>query len=588
MARWLKVFVMDAIVQRKGIGKTERPVELIYALDERPPWLQLLALGFQHVAVICPYLVMVVLVVEAAKLPHGTAQSAVGLAMIAVAFTTVLQSLRVGQVGSGYLCPPVVSAIYLPSSIAAAASFGLPAVCGMVMFAGACEVGVSFLIKRTRKLFPAVVSGVVIMAVGLELGRIGAGVLFVHNAAHPDLTTNSFATAACALATMTGLAIWAKGWPRLFCSLIGILVGYLAAAAFHVFPLSFFADYAAAHFFAVPDVSFLSYSFAPTLAAPFAIAGLASGLRVIGVLTTCQQMNNAAWRRPDMQNIEAGVRADGLGCLAGGLLGVPGMSGSPSLVSIEKTTGATSRVIAWSIALWLIILSCLPKFAGLIVNMPRPVMAAALFFNGALMLVAGMQIIASRPITLRATVVIGFSILAAMTVALYPEFYQSLPGWTQQFTGSIISMAVVVAVPLNALFLLGTWHYSQLRLGTESIPATTGSFDVFFEKQAREWKIPGEDAARVRSVVDTAIESVTANASGTVDLQMGSDTFDIEVTLRYSGNLPTMPDARPRKEMVEEQSFISGLTGYLSGLYADRIERTAKGEQCEIKLLFQL
>jgi hypothetical protein len=40
--------------------------------------------------------------------------------------------------------------------------------------------------------------------------------------------------------------------------------------------------------------------------------------------------------------------------------------------------------------------------------------------------------------------------------------------------------------------------------------------------------------------------------------------------------------------MLEEQSFISGLTGYLSGVHADRIDRIAKGEQCEIKLLFQL
>src|ERR1700684_1798982 len=104
---------MEAIVRRKGIGKTERPVELIYALDERPPWLQLLALGVQHVAVICPYLVMVVLVVEAAKLPHGTAQSAVGLAMIAVAVMTVLQSLR----GAGWfrISLPVGRLRYLPS-----------------------------------------------------------------------------------------------------------------------------------------------------------------------------------------------------------------------------------------------------------------------------------------------------------------------------------------------------------------------------------------------------------------------------------------------------------------------------------------
>jgi xanthine permease XanP len=579
---------MEPAAWREEIRMPERPAELIYALDERPPWPQLLALGFQHVAVICPYLVMVALVLEASKLPREAAQSAIGLAMIAVAFTTVLQSLRLRVLGSGYLCPPVVSAIYLPSCLAAASSFGFSAVCGMVIFAGACEIGVAFLINRTRKLFPAVVSGVVIIAVGLELGKIAAGVLFEHAAARSSQATAFFATAACALTVMTGLAIWATGLPRLLCSLIGILVGYAAAAAFHVFPPSFFADFQAAHFFAVPDPRFLSYAFAPSLAVPFAIAGLASGLRVIGVVTTCQQMNDAAWRHPDMQNIEAGVRADGLGCLVGGLLGVPGMSASPSLVGVEKTTGATSRVIAWSIAFWLILFSFLPKFSGLIVNMPRPVIAAALFFNGALMLVAGMQIIASRPITLRATVVVGFSILASMSVAAFPNFYHSLPAWSQQFTGSIISMAVVVSVPLNALFLLGTWRYSQLRLGTDTAPATPASFNVFFEKQAREWKIPAEDSTRVRSVVDTAIEYVTANADGPVEIQIGSDTFDILVKLCYKGNLPSLPDARPKQELVEEQSFVSGLTGYLSGLHADRIERTAKGEHCEIKLLFRL
>ena len=566
----------------------KRPADLIYSLDETPPWPHLVGLGFQHVAVICPYLVMVALVAEAAKLPHAAAQSAIGLAMIAVAFTTVLQSLRLGPVGSGYLCPPVVTAIYLPSSLAAAASIGISAVCGMVMFAGACEIAVASLVNRTRKLFPAVVSGVVIMAVGLELGKIAASVLLEHTAAHSDQTVVSFATAAGTLAAMAGLAVWATGLPKLFCSLIGILVGYAVAAIFHVFPPSFFADFKAASPFAVPDPSFLSCAFAPSFAAAFAIAGLASGLRVIGVLTTCQQMNDAAWRRPDRRNIAAGIRADGLGCLLGGALGVPGLSAAPTLVSVEMTTGATSRVIAWSVALWFILLSCLPKFAGLIVNMPRPVMAAALFFNGALMLVAGIQIVASRPITLRASIVVGLSVLAALTVPVFPDFYRSLPGWTQQFTGSIITMAVIVAVPLNAAFLLGTWRYSYLRLGTDSKPATPASFDAFFEKQANEWKISVEDVPRVRSVVDAAIEDVAANANGPVELRLGCDSFDVIVTLRYPGNLPPLPDATPKRVMVEEQSFVSGLSGYLSGLHADRIERSAKGEDCEIKLVFQL
>ena len=85
-------------------------------------------------------------------------------------------------------------------------------------------------------------------------------------------------------------------------------------------------------------------------------------------------------------------------------------------------------------------------------------------------------------------------------------------------------------------------------------PATPASFDVFFEKQAKEWKIPAQDAVRVRSVVDTAIEYVTASANGPVEIQIGSDTFDILVKLSYKGNLPSLPDARPKKEMVEEQA----------------------------------
>jgi xanthine permease XanP len=548
----------------------------------------LIAIGFQHVAVICPYLVMVALVAEAAKLPQEAARNAMGLAMIAVAFLTVLQSLRLGRIGSGYLCPPVVSAIYLPSAMLAASVFGFPVACGMVIFAGGCEVAVGGLLNSLRKFFPAVVSGVVIIAVGIELGKIGLGVLFDPKVLHDARVNQMFLTALFVLLTMIALAVWANGLPKLLCVLIGILVGYGLAALLQAFPEDFSTELARSPIFALPDPRFLSYGFEPSLMLPFAIAGLASGLRVVGVLTTCQQINDAAWRRPDMESISAGVIADGIGCAVGGVLAAPGMSASPSLVGIEKITGVTSRIIAWSIAGWLVALSCLPQFASLIVNMPRPVMAAALFFNGSLMFVAGIELVVSRPITLRASLIIGLSLLSALSVLFFPEFYKSLPSWTRQFTASEITMAVVVSTILNALFLLGTWRYGQLRLGGDGAPLTAASFDSFFDKQASEWKIPAADVQRVRGVVDQAIEHVAANAQGPVRIQVGSDSFDIRVTLNYTGNLPNLPDARPRAVLVEEQSFVSGLTGYLSGLYADHIERSAKGDECEIKLLFRL
>jgi len=204
------------------------------------------------------------------------------------------------------------------------------------------------------------------------------------------------------------------------------------------------------------------------------------------------------------------------------------------------------------------------------------------------MFVAGIQIVVSRPITLRASLIIGLSLLSALSVLFFPDFFRSLPPWTHQFTASEITVAVIVSVALNALFLLGTWRYSQLRLGAGETPLTAASFNDCFGKQAAEWKIDADDVQRVREVVDGAIEHIATSTRGPVNIRIGSDTFDIRVTLSYTGKLPNLPDARPKRDLVEEQSFVSGLTGYLSGLYADRIDQSAKGEECEVTLLFRL
>jgi xanthine permease XanP len=169
-------------------GQPVRPPDLIYALDERPPIAHLILLGAQHIAVICPYLVFVTRVTQAAGASTDVAAHAVGLGMIAIALATLLQERRLGPIGSGYLAPPVVSAIYFAPALEAAHRGGLPLVCGMVAFAGVFEGIFAWVLPRMRKVFPPVVSGFIVIAVGAELGLIGvSGFLGISDLHDPRL-----------------------------------------------------------------------------------------------------------------------------------------------------------------------------------------------------------------------------------------------------------------------------------------------------------------------------------------------------------------------------------------------------------------
>ena len=82
-------------------------------------------LGLQHTSLICVYLVLIPIITKAAAAPHEVMVSAVSLGMIALAAAAVLQALRAGPFGSGYLAVPVYSAIYLGPSVMAAKAGGL-------------------------------------------------------------------------------------------------------------------------------------------------------------------------------------------------------------------------------------------------------------------------------------------------------------------------------------------------------------------------------------------------------------------------------------------------------------------------------
>ena len=176
------------------------------------------------------------------------------------------------------------------------------------------------------------------------------------------------------------------------------------------------------------------------------------------------------WKRPDLLTIRGGIVADGLGCAVGGLAGAIGMSTAPSLVGVSHGSGATSRSIAFACAAILLLLALLPKYAALFLLLPSPVIGAAVTFTASFMIVSGIEIILSRSIDLRGTFVVGISTLVALARGLVPDYFTSAPTLLRSVAGSMLSLGVVTALALNALFRLGATR--KVMVAFEGSPAS--------------------------------------------------------------------------------------------------------------------
>ncbi len=280
----------------------------------------------QHVALVAIFLIFPLLVFRVAGLPEPLIANLLAISTLVIGIGTLLQAVRVGPLGSGYMCPTTFTAAYLGPSLIAVKTGGLPLLFGMTAFAGILEAALSKLLDRMRPLFPPEVAGIVIFLVGWS-GGIAALRTLLSTDATP-LRAEEFWISVITLSTMVGLHVWAKGIVRMLCALIGLVVGYAAAAAFGMLERDQLAIVLGAPWIGVPSFDHLSWSFDAALIVPFAVGCIAVAMKAIGTLTICQRMNDADWVRLDMKSATRGVFSDGVATMISGGLGSIGTTTS--------------------------------------------------------------------------------------------------------------------------------------------------------------------------------------------------------------------------------------------------------------------
>jgi xanthine permease XanP len=565
----------------------QKPSNLLYGVEDTPPVRRTVLLGLQHVFVMSVTLILPVLIVQAMGGTPAQAQHMVRMSLIAGGLGTLLQALHRGPVGSGYLCPQLSGPAYLSTSLLAAKTGGLSLVCGMTIIAGCFEALLSRVVYRLRALFPTEVTGLVVVMVGMALVPVGVS-NFV-GMARPDMVseTPKLLVGGLTLACMVGLTVWGKGPLRLYSVLIGMGIGYLAASVLGILPREQLDMVRQTVLVSVPAVGNIGWSFDTALLLPFLIAALASSLKAIGDLTTCQKINDADWQRPDIGSISRGLLADACGVLAAGVLGGMGQSTSSSNVGLSNATGATSRRIAYAAGGLAIALAFVPKLAIVLVIMPQPVIGATLIFVASFMLVAGIQIIMSRLLDARKTFIIGIAMIFGLSVDILPGLYANAPAWMQPLLSSSLSLATITALVLNLVFRIGM--ADRRRLTVAPGPGASETIFTVLEAQGAAWGARKDVVYRAIAALTELVETVTALGLTTeaISIEARFDEYNLDLDVRYDGTLLELPTARPSEaEMLSDDRALTQLAGFLMRHYTDRITSATTDGHCRVQLHF--
>jgi xanthine permease XanP len=561
-----------------------KPANLIYGLDESPPLGTTLLLGLQHILALSSAFVYPVILAQETGMLAAQAERMIHVSMIVMGIATILQALRYGRIGSGYLCPEQVGPAYLPVSIMAVKTGGLSLLAGMTLFSGLFGVLLSRLISRLRPFFPAEVTGTIVTMVGLALIPVAIPRFLGIAKSHVVIDPLSAIIASITFSVMVGVTVWGSSRLRLYGVLIGLGAGSICAYASGLVTDEQLRRLEQASLLALPSFSGEGWSFSGAMLVPFLVTALASSLKAVGDLTTCQKVNDAEWKRPDMKSISGGILADACGVMLSGGVGTMGQSTSSANVGLSIATGATSRRIGFACGAILIILAFVPKLAVLFAMLPSPVVGALLFFAASFMIVAGVQILTSRMMDARKTFVVGVSMILGLSVDMLPGIYHSVPAMLLPAFTSPLSIATLSAMLLNLLFRIGIGRSAQLQIDPRA--DSSEQIFLFMEQQGSTWGARKEVIDRAKSATNEFVEAVSLlePSISRIDAEVSFDEFSLDIDMRYDGELMEFPSARPTDaDLLKDERAVAKLAGFLIRNYVDRVKSDRINGRCRVQ-----
>ena len=447
-----------------------------YEFEAKMPLRHAVPLGLQHVfAMFVGNLTPLLIITSACGLAGGEfADLQVSLlqnAMFVAGIVTLVQLYGLGPVGGKVPIIMGTSSGFLGvfNSVAATMGGGVTAygaMMGASILGGLFESVLGVFLKPLRKLFPPVVTGTVVLSIGLSLISVGVNSFGGGNAAKDFGSVENLLLAVFVLVVILLFKHWTKGFLSSSSILVGIVAGYLAAIVMgFVLPTTGVTaegveftkawvlnwnKVAEASWFAIPQLGPVRIGFDRRAILPVMIMFSVTAVETVGDISGV--MEGGMGREATDKELSGGIICDGLGSTVAACFGVLPNTSFSQNVGLVAMTKVVNRGALATGAVFLMLCGLIPKLGALISIMPQAVLGGAAVMMFSSIVVSGIQLITKEKMTPRTLTIVSVALGVGYGMGANASILANTPQFVQLICGeSGIVPAAFVAILLNCL-----------------------------------------------------------------------------------------------------------------------------------------
>lgn len=477
-------------------------MKLLYTLNERPPHGLTFLLALQHMLASIGGIVAVPLIVGASiGLPNTEIVSLINAALLASGIVTVAQCLGFGPVG---IRLPVVmgsSFAFLGVAISIGNEGGVAAIMGSALIGSFVVIGASFYMDKVRKLFPTVVSGVVVTLIGLTILPVA-----MNWVGDSPANTEQFATlpklflALISLGIVVGVSVYCKGAVAASAIVIGLAGGYIVALSLGMVDLE---QISSAAWVGGPEPFKYGFTFSASAIISMSLVYIVVIAEATGDFMA---LGNNCQTQVSGRDLKRGLLGDGLGSTLSSILTAMPLASFSQNVGIVGITGVASRYVVAATGGLLILGGLFPKLAAIAVTIPKPVLGGVGFVMFGMIAYAGIRMLIKAADTKRNALVICVGLASGLAVTFEPRLLQHLPHDLANFLHSGITTGTIMTVLLNLVLPKSSRAEEQ-----EALAESQAQVELEMKEQAEEERHSDEQLEIQQASTEADVQAASEN-----------------------------------------------------------------------------